>query len=294
MKILLSFTIVALSFIATTSYAQQQYNVDGQQYTLFTEIEGPLTLLWNTIDGEYRYFSKKGSAVAELKNTKVDGKYQEEFKETLRLQTSDAPVNVEKVKFTRPGLANFFVAYNKSADPSFVHETTSVQLKTRLGAFGGVSNNVFGGGESNDIKPSAGIDLEIIDNVKLKRHSVVLRFKQVFASNDFESSTSQFSLNYRFKFVKTAKFDAFINTKFVAYTYSTDRNIVDPDPKSSTGIIVKKGGGNLNAPAAFGLGADYMIGNGYITFSYNDIVALGVDSNKEFPVDFSLGYKFNL
>jgi hypothetical protein len=293
MNTLPSFTILVFCLFTTTTYAQQQYTVDGKQYNLFIEIEGPLTLLWNTIDGEYRYFSKKGNAISELKNTKVNGKYQEEFKETLSGLTSGAIINIAKVNFTRPGLSSVFVAYNKATDPNFVYETASKQLKARLGFFGGVSNNVFSG-SPNDLAPSAGIDFEIVDDVLLKRHSAVLRFKQVFNSDDFESSTSQFSLNYRFKFIKTAKFDAFINTKFAAYTYSSERNIIDLDPNSTTGVFVKSAGGNFNAPGAFGLGADYAVGNGYFSFCYNDIVALGVDSNNEFPVDFTLGYKFNL
>jgi hypothetical protein len=296
MKTLLSFTIVALCLIATSTYAQKQYTVDGQQYDLFTEIDGSLSLLWNTVDGEYRYFSKKGSVISELKNTKVDGKYQEEFKATLREQSSDANISVDKVKFTRPGLSSFFVAYNKATDPNFVHETKSVKLKTRLGVFGGVTNNIFSDNPTNAISPTAGIDFEVVDEVMLKRHSVVLRFKQYFENSDTKSSSSQFSLNYRFKFVKSPKFDVFINTKFVAYTYSNrEFTTVTPGPADVPIVTTTKtSGGNLNAPAAFGLGADYAVGNGYITFCYNDIVALGVDSNKEFPVDFTLGYKLNL
>lgn len=294
MKTLLSLAMVSLFLLLTESNAQEKYTVDGKQYSLFTEIEGSLTLLWNTIDGEYRYFSKKGDAILELTNTKVDGKFQEEFKETLALQTSDVNLGLEKVKLTRPSLSSFFVLYNKAKDPNFSHETKSIKLKTRLGAFGGVTNNIFNGSISNDITPSAGIDFEIIDDVILKRHSVVVRFKQVFNSNEFESSSSQFSLNYRFKFAKTPKFDAFINTKFVAYTYSSEKNIVNPDPDATTGVLVKEAGGNLIAPIGLGIGADYLVGNGYITFLYNDIVALGVTSNGEFPTDFTLGYKFNL
>ncbi len=74
MKTLLSFALVSLFLIVTKTNAQDQYTVDGKQYSLFTEIEGPLTLLWNTVDGEYRYFSKKGDVILELTNTKVDGK----------------------------------------------------------------------------------------------------------------------------------------------------------------------------------------------------------------------------
>lgn len=294
MKTLLSFVLVSLFLVFNKTNAQEQYTVDGKQYSLFIEIEGSLTLLWNTIDGKYRYFSKKGDAILELTNTKVDGKFKEEFKQTLTLQTSETSLSVEKLKLTRPSLSSFFVQYNKAKDPNFSHETKSIKLKTRLGAFVGMTNNIFNGSITNDLTPSAGIDFEIIDDIKLKRHSVVVRFKQVFNSNEFESSISQFSLNYRFKFVKSAKFDVFLNTKIVAYTYSSEKNIVDPDPDSTTGVLVKKAGGNLNGPLAFGIGADYALGNGYITFSYNDIVAIALTSNGEFPTDFTLGYKFNL
>lgn len=295
MKTLLSFTMVALFLIVTTANAQEQYTVDGKQYSLFTEIEGPLTLLWNTIDGEYRYFSKKGDDISELKNTKAAGKYQEEFKQVLVVQTADAPVNFGKLNLTRPSLSKFFVAYNKVKDPNYSYESSSVQLKLRLGAYAGITNNIFGYNPTNALVPSAGADLEIVDEVKLKRHSVVLRFKHIFENSDTKSSSSQFSLNYRLKFIKTPKFDAFINTKFVAYTFSNrEYTVVTGPPDTQVTTIVKESGSNFNAPAAFGLGADYAVGNGYITFSYNDIVAIGVTSNKEFPTDFTLGYKFNL
>jgi len=287
MKTLLSFALVSLFLIITKTNAQEQYTVDGKQYSLFTEIEGPLTLLWNTIDGEYRYFSKKGDAILELTNNKVDGKFQEEYKETLTLQTSDASISVNKLNLTRPSLSSFFVLYNKEKDPNFSHETSSVKIKTRLGVFGGVTNNIFSSNPTNAIVPVVGVDFEIVDNVKLRRHSVVFRFKQTFENSDTKSSSSQVSLNYRFKLIKTPKFDAFINTKFAAYTYFTA--VTGP-----AATIIKESGGNITAPAAFGIGADYAVGNGYITFCYNDIVAIGVTSNGEFPTDFTLGYKFNL
>lgn len=295
MKILLSFTFVVFFFVTTTSFAQQEYTVDGKQYTLLTEIDGPLTLLWNTIDGEYRYFSKKDGTILELKNTKIDGDYQEEYKDILKMQTQDITgVDASDVKFTRPSLSSFFVTYNKVKDINFTYESKAVQLQTRLGAFAGGSNNVYSSNVTNAITPAFGIDFEVLDEVTLRRHSVVLQFKQLFKNPDNNSTSSQFSLNYRFKFVKSAKFDVYINTKFVAYTYSkTEVTVVDPISETST--IVSNSGGNFNAPAAFGIGADYAVGNGYITFNYNDIVAVGVDNEDgNFPVDFTLGYKFNL
>jgi len=300
MKTLLSCTIVALFFFVTSLHAQQQYTVDGKEFTLNTEVDGKLTLLWNVIDGEYRYFSKKENDIRELKNTKVDGKYQEEFKETLRGQTSNTSVDLSNAKFTRPGLSKLFVAYNKAIDPNFNHEDSSVKLQFRLGAFAGISNNVYSDNPDNDLAPVGGLDFEILDEIKLKRHSVVVRFRQAFKHGSTQFS-SQFSLNYRFKFVKSSKLDVFINTKFVAFSFSKREFMTvttDSDDNPIT-TISEESGGNFNAPAAFGLGADYAIGNGYITFQYNDIVALGIDGKNDdgsthFPVDFTLGYKFNL
>lgn len=286
--------LFALFFIlsAGTLQAQQQYTVEGQTYNLNTEVEGALTLLWNTIDGEYRYFSKKGNDIVELKNTKQNGDYQEEYKQILQQQTSDAPVSTEKVKLTLPSLHAFFATYNKKKDPNFNETEKSIDLQFRLGAFAGVGNSVYTENPTNELQPIAGIDLELIDNVKLRRHSIVFRFKQTFESSEYKYSASQLSLNYRFKFVKSPKFDAFINTKFAALTFSSREYTVIPFGGSA--MVNKESGSDFSAPITFGLGADYKVGNGYITFNYNDIVGLSVDNNGEFPIDFTFGYKFNL
>ena len=108
--------LLVLGFIllATTIHAQQQYTIDGETYNLKTEVDGSLTLLWNTIDGEYRYFSKKENEIVELKNTKQDGRYQEEFKKVLYQQTADISISIDKVNLTLPSLHSFFVEYNNS------------------------------------------------------------------------------------------------------------------------------------------------------------------------------------
>lgn len=292
MKSFLPIFVLFLTFSAGTLQAQQQYTVNSETYTLKTEVEGALTLLWNTIDGEYRYFSKKGNDIVELKNTKQNGDYQEEYKETLRQQTSDAAISTEKVNLTLPSLRAFFVEYNKTKDPNFNDAKKSIELQFRIGAFAGVSNSVYTENPTNELQAVAGIDFELIDVVKLKRHALVFRFKQTFESSEYKYSASQLSLNYRFKFVKTPKFDAFINTKFAALTFSSREYTVIPFGGSA--IVNKESGTDFSAPITFGLGADYKLGNGYITFNYNDIVGLSVDNNGEFPIDFTLGYKFNL
>lgn len=295
MKPLLSIFAFFLIVSSGNLQAQQEYIVDGENYNLNTEVEGSLTLLWNIIDGEYRYFSKKGNEIEELKNTKQDGDYQVEYKVVLQQQTMDAPVSTEKLKLTLPSLHSFFAEYNKKRDPNFGEEKQSIELEFRLGAFAGISNSVYTENPTNAIQPVAGIDLELIEEVKLRRHGLVFRFKQTFESSDYKYSASQISLNYRFKFVKTPKFDAFVNVKFAALTFS-NKEIITHVAESNPPIIFteKISGSDFSAPITFGIGADYRVGNGYITFNYNDIVGLSVDSNDEFPVDFTLGYKFNL
>ena len=65
-------------------------------------------------------------------------------------------------------------------------------------------------------------------------------------------------------------------------------------PTTGIPIVANESGSNFSSPLTFGIGADYKIGNGYLTFAYRDIVGINVESNSEFPIDFSLGYKFSL
>jgi len=296
MKTLLSLTVLCFLLAVPTIHAQNLYTVDGKQYSLKTEVEGDLTLLWNSIDGEFRYFSKKGNEIRELKNTRQDRSYQEEYKEVLRSQTSDSSISVDGVKLTLKSLKDFFNSYNSAMDPSYRVVDNAIQLKTRLGAFIGLSNSIYTQNPENTTLPTAGIDFEILEKDQLIRHSLVFQFKQTFENSSYKYSLSQFSLNHRFKFVKSETFDVFINTKIAAYNH-VNREVVKTETdqnNNTTTTIDKISGGSFQAPLTFGLGVDYALGNGYLTLSYNDIVGLGIDSNGEFPVDFSIGYKFNL
>jgi Tfp pilus assembly protein PilE len=291
-RILIIISLVLLAQLQ--AIAQESYTVDGQSYSLKTEVDGAITLLWNTIDGDYRYFAKKENAITELKNSKIDGKYQQEFKESLQLLTTDNPVSTDKVNLTLVSLRNYINSYNKQVDPSFSNERPSIKLGARLGVFAGVSNAIFTQNPNNTLLPVVGIDFELIDEVKLKRHSVVLRLKQTFENNEFQYNATQASLNYRLKFVKTETLDIFLNTKFASYTYSSRDDFLVEDPNTGDIAQQSSSGGDFTAHGIFGLGADYKLGNGYLFFTYNDIVGLGLDSNNEFPLDFTLGYKITL
>lgn len=286
--LLLFFLVITLGL-----QAQQTYEVDGTSYTLKTEIEGKLTLLWNIIDGEYRYFSKKNGEIVELKNTRVDGKYQEEYKGTLQLLTAGNTVSTNKLKLTLSELRDYHDTYNAQVDANYVSVQNKVALSTRLAVFAGMSNYAYFVNPQNTLLPQAGIDFELIDEVKLKRHSVVLQLRQLFANSTYDVSSTQLSLNYRFKFVTAPWADIFINTKISDYVHIKS-NIPDPNNDGDMEDAFTGSGGQFQAPFALGLGADIPLANGYITVALYDLIALNLEDNGEFPVDFILGYKFNL
>jgi len=286
--------LLLLAFACSLSlYAQTNYKVDGKNYNLATEVDGTLTLLWTTVDGEYRYFSKKGSDVVALKNTKSDGDYQEEYKQVLEGQTADQSTDLKKVNLTLPSLTKFFHSYNALVDPNYAGAPPIAKLKARLGFFGGMTNYPFFANPENTLLPQLGAELEIIDDVKLKRHSLVFQFRQLFATSDYDLSSSQISLNYRFKFVKSEVVDIYVNTKIADYVY-LKQDIDDPNGDGDNKDAISGSGGEFQAPFAFGLGADIPLGNGFLTVAYYDIFALNLEDNGDFTIDFALGYKFSL
>ena len=136
MKRLLFFLAFACSL---SLFAQKDYTVDGKIYSLAIEVDGSLTLLWNTIDGEYRYFSQKGSDIVELTNTREDKTYLQEYKQVLLSHTADNPMSVENVKLTLSSLREFYNDYNQKNDPNFSGGMATVALKTRLAFFAGMT-----------------------------------------------------------------------------------------------------------------------------------------------------------
>lgn len=287
MKAFKYLSVITVFFLSVTVYAQQNYTVNGNTYSLQTEVEGPLSLLWNVIDNEYRYFAKKGNDIVELENTRIDGTYQEEYKETLTQLTADNPVDASKANLTLVSLRSYFNSYNKKADPDYEEKSTSVELSTRLGFFAGMSNNTATTNPENVLAPLAGIEFEITDNVVLKRHAIVLQFRHSFEAEDYDLTFSQLALNYRFKFIHTDQLSVFAQAKMITLTFSklAEDNVEGLENLSNT---------SFNTPIGLGLGLDYKIGNGFLTFALNDLVSPGVDTNDEFSVDVTLGYKFSL
>lgn len=279
MKSIFVALICCLLYFSPSIQSQTNYNVDGKNYALQTEVKGDLELLWNINDGEQRYFLKKDDYIVELVNTQIDGHYIEEYKKVLEKQTADAPVSTRKIKFTLPALRYFFVSYNSLKDANFVDERSSIQLQLFLGGYVGVTNSVHTENNNNETQAVIGAEMELVDPIILKRHVAVVDLRHTFESKDNPYSAFQASLSYRFKFIKTEKFEAYAGVKFATFTsYTTE---------------IKSGSG-FSSPIAVGVGAAYKLGNGFITFGYHDILGLNLESNNEFPINFSLGYKIRL
>jgi len=293
MKIVFPLTSILLLLLTPSLYAQQEYTVDGETHLLITEVEGPLTILYEKTGKQYQFYSKKDDDIVALKNTEIDGKNQEEYKEVLKNQTRDASISTENVRLTPRSLAAFAISYNSAVDPEFSVSNKTSEIEFRLGGFAGVDNAIFTVNPENALLPVVGVEFEMLDLRSLKRHALAIQFRQTFESSDYKYNSSQIAVNYRFKFIKSSKFDAFINAKFATVTFSNYEYEAVEEGTNELKTYSNSSSG-LNAPFLFGLGADYRVGNGYITLGINDLVGLNVDSNSEFPINLTLGYKFIL
>jgi len=294
-----SLLLLILFLCISGAHAQETYQIEGEELVLITAVEGPLTLLWRKDNKEYRYFSKRGDEIIELKNTKTRGTNTEDYKEVLRRQTFNTEP-VDHVNFNLRSLTNFFVNYNDKIEP---REKTPIEF--RLGFYGGVDNVVYSDPELtvdgvtylpyNELHPKLGAEFEMIDSKRL-RHSAAFQMEYLMNTTNHGYTSFEISINYRFRFIKTPKFSSYVNVKLANFKTSTAEHL-----SSVTGgdepvyHFTKTSTTGISSPVLFGLGAEYNTGGfGYITFGYNDIVGLNATSNKEFPLNFTLGYKFIL
>lgn len=275
-------------FFSTTSQAQITHSVDGKEVQLTEDITGNASLFHAIIDGEFRYFIKKDDSVTELTNTKDEnGKYQAEYKEILSILTADEPMAVADVNLTLDSLKTFIDKYNKASDIDYKLQAERPKAKARLGAFAGMSNNPFVTNPDNTFVPVLGAELEVYDE-KRTRHSVAFGFKQSLSSDDFKYSSSQFGIHYRFRVLNKESFSLYPQVTFATYTFSS----IEYTDGTTT---YKDSGSALDAPVILALGADIKLGNGYLTLSANELIALVNFENKgNTPMDIRLGYKLNL
>lgn len=289
--------VLILICMASSSFAfaQQTYTVNNETLELKTEVEGTLDLLWNTFDGTYRYFIKKADdSIIELKNTKgSDNKFQNDYQTTLSSLTN---TDASQVKLTTYSLKQFINNYNAQADPNYIISDSRSKLKLRLGVFGGLTNNPFVENPNNETVPFFGSELEVVSDNMSSRHAGFLSVKYGTESDAFKYSATQIALGYRFRFVNSAGFNLYGQTKFATFTFS---KITVATSASAEGEPVsiqteEVSSSAFDTPLIFGLGADIKVGNGYLSLVYDSLFAVFIDNEGNFPMDFAVGYKFNL
>lgn len=284
-KQILLFCFIALSSIA---FAQQTYTFENESLNLKTETEGALDLLWNTFNGNYRYFIKtEDEKLVELTNTKgSNNKYNNAYIKTLNTLTG---LNASKTKLTTFSLKKFVNKYNATQDSNFISNASKPSLNMRLGAFGGITNNPFVVNPNNETVPFLGAELEMVSDNLNSRHAGFISLKNNFKSDEFKYNAFQMALGYRFRFINKPKFNIYGQTKFASLTFAKSTTTVPQNLPEQTNSST-----NFDVTLVFGLGTDIKMGNGYLTLLYDSLFGLLIDNQDNFPIDFAVGYKFNL
>ncbi len=283
----------ALCFITFTSLSQETYTVNGNSYELKTEVSGTIDLLWNIIDGNYRYFAKKGDAIVELTNTKDDNNnYKEEYKTILEGITPEASSSASKVKLTLESLRDYIEAYNASVDPDYI-TSTNAKLLTRFSVFGGVTNSPFVNNPDNISNPVFGAEFEFSEAVTLPRHSIYFQGRQVFATNKFDYSATHLIVGYRFRIINKEAFNFYASLDLAQYVFTkVEGVIVNNQDQFEIGHIKENG---FEAPFTFGVGADIKLSEtSFLSITYNELFALLLENEGNFSTSFAVGYKFKL
>ena len=273
--------------------AQQNYTFANETLQLKTEVEGTLDLLWNTVNKTYRYFIKDANEqLTELKNEKgSNGKYQNQYQTTLKALTG---LDASKVKLTLYDLKQFIHQYNSLQDANYTYSDSKAVLKSRIGIFGGLTNNSFLNNPDNITTGVFTAEFEIFGVKSMTRHAGFASIRHSLAQDELDVSITQIALGYRYRFINTPTFNVYGQTKFTTYTFSTTKQTVASPTDATNRITLENSTNDFDAPFIFGLGTDFKVGNGYISLVYDSLFALFLDNKSNFPVDVSLGYKFNL
>ena len=275
-------------FVFQFNYSQETYTIDGETLELKTEIDGQLDLLWNIIDGEYRYFIRtEDGTITELKNTKdSNNTYQEEYKSTLSQLTGKS---ADRLKLTQYSLRAYVDAYNASVDSNYSTTDLERNVQLRLGFSGGITNNPFVGNPDNKNNPMIGAELEIFEANALPRHSGFFQLRHAFDSDDFPYSTTELSLGYRYRLINKESFSIYGQFKLATLNFS------DVTFTSEDDMEINSSETSFDIPFIFGLGSDIKIGeNSFITIIYGELFAVFLDNQGNFSTDIAIGYKFNL
>lgn len=270
--------------------AQEHEIIDGKPYELKTLAKGDLILLWNHTD---RFFVKDNNGkIHELINTsRSDNRFNQEYKHVLNTLVQDSDMSANRVGFGRYGLKQFIKAYNSKGPKRYTYTNTNerAKIQSRMGLSGGLTNHPFIKNTENTLNPFFGVEFEVFEQNKIPRLTGYFGFRHALESENLKYKLSELSLGCRYRFINKSKFNIYGSIEFATYSFMK-RTVSD-----GTGNPESFKESAFHVPLAFGVGSDLKINNhSFITLTYNALFAFLLDNQGNFPVDFALGYKFNL
>ena len=269
--------------------AQQTYEVNGENLELVKEIDGTMDLLWNIVDGKYRYFVSLNGDIKELTNTRgTDNKFSEEYKALLKDLTSASEDALKDVKLTLFSLKEFVNNYNKSVEPGYNIADDKPKLQARLLFFGGITNHPFVENPDNISNPLFGMEIEVFENRERPRHSLLFYAKASPKSDDFEYSNTQLGVGYRFRFISNSSWSLYGTVIGATYSFvNVETSIAD--------MVIDESDSTFDAPLSFGIGADIKIfNNGFLTITYDELFGAFVENAGNFSKHLTAGIKLSL
>ena len=162
-------------------------------------------------------------------------------------------------------------------------------LKLRLGVFGGITNQPFVTNPNNLTVPLFGIELEGISSSANSNHAGFFDIIHALDHDDFQYNSTQLALGYRYRFINNKNFNIYGNMRLATYTFSKEsfRYLGLPNETINKSTF--------QIPCSFGLGADIKISkNSFVTVAYNELFALFISNNDNFPIVLAFGYKLSL
>lgn len=283
-----------LCFFLQLTFAQQNYEVNGENLELTTIVEGDVDLFYTITNRSYRYFVRtKNDTFFELKNEKLADGFSKEYISVLREVAPNSEISAEKVKLTTGSLKRYIDSHNKSSNINYNVKDNNLKVNFRLGIFGGITNHpLVEYLDDNGSYPQLAAELELFGDTDDPMHSGLLQVRNTFASAD-DYKSLEFSLGYRFRFVRKSGFNLYAQTRF-ATVNSFSVNIIDTNPANNSEDI-SRNETEFDVPFIFGIGTDIKISDhSYISILYDRFYAFGLDNNSNFPTDIMIGYKFKL
>ena len=272
--------------------AQGIFIIEGDTLQLKQEVRGNLSLFWDEIEANPRYFVQKSNRMVELKDSLVNGEIQ--YRSVLERLTRDKAFSPVEVEFNLTSIAGFVRGYNTKVQEEKLAENEESRFSARLGFYTGLTNSVYSENPNNVLAPLIGVELEMRNPGKAPKHSAVVEIEQTFKRDDYRYTATQLSINYRFRFLELGLLEIYAEASLFRLLYALDeREIID----DSGEILAIRDDSQfkLQVPLSLGIGADLKVTeNSYITFGYNEFVSATLDSNNSFPLDFTVGYKYNL